>query len=514
MLESDRQKLQDEDAALMVMVVQFVAFFAIGCLINRIRAVFGPVMMVMASVCFSFNLWQPKRWVPSKLWLLRGLLLAAQLGQVAWLYSKLPCISDGEGLCYHLEERSTKNGDTVDLVDWMNRHLDPNLAVLCSMGTSGPVRAFTDNPMIIHPQFESENLRKRVQTAYELYHCGSEASFAETVQRLRADVVIFEYHRCFFTPYTLDDPSKNCDRNRGHQSPDDLLCYKLHLPTTKYFELIFANGGYAVFALKKNGTAAVAGDRDPRFPDLPIAAGWKRYIEKCASEQGKECPGRLGELAATWHHDIKKPGEAKVLRTLAPDDPALAFTEGRYLDYDLQTPDKAGPLYAKAANGLPNNPVVLREYLMWLDLSAQDMKTIRKFLEERRKDSADGRKGLLELSSVPGAAHLFCEAAVSAQSVNLKELSRKLWKAAIELSPLSKCVQTNWAAIEPDRNYDKIYTQWHKVDLLWSQGTVHSIDSHNTPGVRFTEAGRFLLLPNRTRTLGQQHRAMPPRGEL
>jgi len=37
-----------------------------------------------------------------------------------------------------------------------------------------------------HPwRFESENLRKRVQKAYELYNCGSEESFARTMRELK-----------------------------------------------------------------------------------------------------------------------------------------------------------------------------------------------------------------------------------------------------------------------------------------------------------------------------------------
>ena len=118
-----------------------------------------------------------------------------------------------------------------------------------------------------HPwRFESENLRKRVQKAYELYNCGSEESFARTMRELKvwshwnpafwlvscspllflawdsswlwewpghtyhrchsypwqAQLVIFEYSRCFFTPYKLDDKRKNCNAKK-HQT-EDLMC--------------------------------------------------------------------------------------------------------------------------------------------------------------------------------------------------------------------------------------------------------------------------------------------------
>merc|ERR1719235_3031792 len=111
-------------------------------------------------------------------------------------------------------------------MSWMNEGLPARTPILCSMNLAGTMRAFTNVPMIVHPQFESENLRKRVQLAYELYHCGSEESFAHTMRKLHANVVIFEYSRCFFTPYTLDDRRKNC--NDQKHTKEDLLCVKLH----------------------------------------------------------------------------------------------------------------------------------------------------------------------------------------------------------------------------------------------------------------------------------------------
>jgi len=118
--------------------------------------------------------------------------------------------------------------------------------MLTSMNLAGSLRLFTSASLIVHPQFESENLRKRVQLGYELYHCGSEASFAQTMRKLKAEIVIFEYFRCFLTPYILDDRRKNCDSKK--HKPEDQLCVKLHT-SQHLFKLIFANGGFAVFRL-------------------------------------------------------------------------------------------------------------------------------------------------------------------------------------------------------------------------------------------------------------------------
>ena len=74
-------------------------------------------------------------------------------------------------------DKTSNEGDLADLCDWINKKVDPTTSFLTSMNLAGSMRLFTNVPMVVHPQFESENLRKRVQLGYELYHCGSEGSF-------------------------------------------------------------------------------------------------------------------------------------------------------------------------------------------------------------------------------------------------------------------------------------------------------------------------------------------------
>lgn len=49
--------------------------------------------------------------------------------------------------------------------DWLNKFA-PRGAILASMSLSGQLRYMTDHPLIIHPQYESAELRARVQEAY------------------------------------------------------------------------------------------------------------------------------------------------------------------------------------------------------------------------------------------------------------------------------------------------------------------------------------------------------------
>ena len=276
-------QVEAEDAALLFFLMQFLLFLLLGSLVNRLRVAFGPPMMVLAASVMGPRLAPMflRNAFPKSL---MTLLFLGWLAHMAWMASMLPCITEQEGVCQHMADKFSNDGDLVDLYDWVNNVVPAGTPVLASMNLAGSMRAFTHVPMIIHPQFESENLRKRVQRAYELYNCGSEESFAKTMQQLSAKLVIFEYSRCFFTPYNLDDKRKNCN-SKKHKT-EDLMCMKLHA-RPRFFKLMFMNGNYAVFQLRKSPLKA---NPQPRASDvqtwLEEPDTWKDYVQACEKSQG------------------------------------------------------------------------------------------------------------------------------------------------------------------------------------------------------------------------------------
>eukprot|EP00929_Paragymnodinium_shiwhaense_P049967 TRINITY_DN25191_c0_g1_i1.p1 TRINITY_DN25191_c0_g1~~TRINITY_DN25191_c0_g1_i1.p1 ORF type:complete len:1054 (-),score=237.33 TRINITY_DN25191_c0_g1_i1:561-3722(-) len=495
-----------ELAAMLFFVGQFVLFFALGGLVNRLRVAFGPPMMVLAASALG------PRFLPIR-WLLRFragilvllLLFSLHVTQLTWYLQQLPCIHSKEGVCQHLNDKSSAEADLGDLFDWMNRHLDASIPVLASMNLAGSMRLFTKAPLIVHPQFESLNLRKRVQLGYELYQCGTEASFAQTMKRLHAEVVIFEYGRCFFTPYVLDDKRKNCISSK-HQ-PEDQLCVKLHA-NSRLFELIFANGGYGVFRLRQAAASAsiASGYYEPEpetiKQDLGKADTWADYIQRCKKEQADLCGARLMELAATWQHSMKRPYVANTLRSLAlksfSGNGFVSYYYGRHLDYDAggDGAAQAAKYYAQALRAHPNNALVLKEYIMYLDMVAKDTTTLQKLLEERRgkqpaQDQEAGAKkggrGILPLLSLEGAgvAGLLCEAAVSARTLGMEAFGDAMWHKALRLGPFSDCIKHNWALVHEGKNYTNVHSTWENVKLLFSGAVQHEVGSHNQPAVRF-----------------------------
>jgi len=492
-----------EEAALLFFALQFSLFFVLGMLVNRMRVAFGPPMMVMAACLFG------PRTFPFQVLLARRVTRTVVMGglfvlfcvHVGWIWNMLPCVGDNDGICSQLNEKKGTDGDLVDLMSWVNEVVPSNVSILCSMNLAGTMRAFTNAPMIVHPQFESENLRKRVQLAYELYHCGSEESFAQTMRKLQAKVAIFEYSRCFFTPYYLDDKRKNCNDKKHKQ--EDLLCVKLHAKS-RFFKVIFINGGYGVVQLRDQPLPLDGEEKTPAAVAklLEKRSTWKEYVEECARSQ-PTCGPRLTEAAAVWHHSLKREQVGLTLRHMAndrfPADGYVAYAVGRHLDYEANKPERAGHYYEKAADLLPNNIGIVKEYLMWLDVVAKDTTKSRKLLEARKAKAGQKRKAssptpFLELEGA-GSYEILCEAGVSAMQLGDQEWGQAMWDKAVRIAPLQKCIQNNWGFVHPNTPYESVYTTEAKVWHYIKTGQIHEIAPHSSPSVRFLGDQNFTLVP-------------------
>lgn len=320
------------------------------------------------------------------------------------------------------------------------------------------------------------------------------------MRSLNAEVVIFEYYRCFFTPYLLDDKSKNC--KEGKHRPEDQLCVKLHV--SERFQLLFANGGFAVFRLLPEKP----GSKIPALADVPAklmkTETWQPYINECA-KQGEDCGPRLMEMSNTWRNGLKRTAEAKLLQRLAmkayPQDGFVSLHRARTLDYDDNQAQQAGKYYEEAAARLPNNAVALKEYLMWLDVVAQDQGTIKKLLQGKHPTVRKDKSTRLKLSQINGteAAAFLCEAATSALQLDLNDMGWKLWNEARRRAPFNKCIKHNWPLIYPNQpTWEEHYTDWKKFEAWLESSVQHDAGVHNSVHVRFAAGAKeFKYFPDK-----------------
>ena len=142
---------EGEDAALLFFVMQSLLFLILGCLVNRLRVAFGPPMMVLAAALWGTKLFASS-WRSRFPAVLLAVLLLGFSGHVLWMIHLFPCLNDQEGICQHTADKISNDGDLADLYDWFNNEDLRSSPVLASMNLAGSMRAFTDVPMIIHPQ--------------------------------------------------------------------------------------------------------------------------------------------------------------------------------------------------------------------------------------------------------------------------------------------------------------------------------------------------------------------------
>merc|ERR1712216_140648 len=304
-------------------------------------------------------------------------------------------------------EKVWGDADIGEMVDWMTRYLPRDVIIMDSMSLAGQLRPLAPQRHVIHPQFESRSLRQRVQEIYKIYQCTPAEAFVSTMKKFGAEYIIVEYRRCDFSPYPLDDyPEVNCKKEE--RPWEDLFCVRVHL--SRSFKMVFANSGYAIFKMHPNATHESMGDRATSLTHLDA---WKPMLKRCKKDEPDVCAPRIAELADMFHGKLKRPEIAKTLFKWAlQDEPPHGQTQyiyGHHLDYDQDRPLESAQYYRRAYELSPNNPLIVREYLMWLDMIRKDNRSLESLMRTRRVTVGD-RLSFLDLRD----AALGCEAAVTA----------------------------------------------------------------------------------------------------
>ncbi|CAD7952917.1 unnamed protein product [Amoebophrya sp. A25] len=279
------------------------------------------------------------------------------------------------------------------------------VVVAASMSTSGALRLFTRANLVVHPHFESEKLRQRVQLLYSgLYHCPKPQVFAERIlDKLQANFVVVENHRCFFTPFVVDRAfqrnltGSNCAAGERY-TPMDLICRTL-LRSPKYFRLRYANSAYSLYerlqGLRRNQDEDVLDEDEPspeeemplslyRDTQVSLAASSSELFEidgvgeglngalpvettlldskywRAVVAESDADAGSLATFAATFFENDRHAGRdtrtlqeigvalLDSLEGLFPENAVVKFLKGRFMDYVLQRKEPAMRLYSGA----------------------------------------------------------------------------------------------------------------------------------------------------------------------
>merc|ERR1712146_747197 len=101
-----------------------------------------------------------------------------------------------------------------------------------------------------------------------------------------------------------------------------------------------------------------------------------------------------------WYSKLKKPAIAELLFQWAhqakPESGQTQYIYGRHLDYEANRPEDAARYYRRAYELSPNNPLIVREYLMYIDLVGKDNRSLESLMRTRRVTKGS-RLSLLDL---------------------------------------------------------------------------------------------------------------------
>ena len=498
--------------ASLVLLLQTGLFLILGCFISRLKCIGVPFLLLFVSVALApkplevllvhcSHPGDKRPFRPTPWWFLRMFVflaaVAGQLGYVTFLGFKMPFIENRHTSLH--SDKGWPDGDRGEFFSWVLSNIPDDEIVLAAMPLSAELRRAASTAkksmrFAIHPQFEAHHLRERVQELYQFYQCTPPAQFAKTMEKFQSRYLILEFKRCSFGPFLLDKyPEVNC---KEKEVPwQNLFCPRAL--ASPIFELQWANAEFAVLRLK-DPKEVPKNVKDGRVDDLKT---WEPMLQRCQKEEPLACAARAADLALAF----RKMGQMQVSQILmrwaeahGDGDAAFQYIMGHHLDYDLQQSSRAGPYYKKAVDLEPNNPVFVKEYLMWLELIAKDKRSLVQLLSPRRKrtDNELYRRALtsprrlrtdikLALTDLEDPS-LACEASVTAKEL-FQDLdwSRDLWDYALENGRCNQCVDNNWPIHSSAKSMRDEIGDWQLfLNIFWRRSMRSSLLSITGHGGR------------------------------
>ena len=143
--------------------------------------------------------------------------------------------------------------ETDELMEHLRKYVAPE-PVLANFGLSAGIATYGGCPVVLHPKFESPEIRAKVQAYGEALFKGDEAAFKDWMEAQGATVYVHsmgefsEIQPGLQMRYMVDalGPATNAAARLFEQRPEDL----------QYFTPQFANRKYRVFRLKHSPVAA------------------------------------------------------------------------------------------------------------------------------------------------------------------------------------------------------------------------------------------------------------------
>jgi len=382
--------------------------------------------------------------------------------------------------------------DVKELCQWMEKNLPKGAGLFSDMTLSAQIRAYSPTfSIVVHPQYEEEKMRKRVQKNYAFAACPPIEEIHEMLHSEFKDVdyVILNIYRCatpndksvttvFDVAAHLDERRWRCDSSISNIQR---LCMRIQVDDS-HFQMIYRNGRYGV--LKRLPDQQTRPKRfkpygDFKPYDLSLISSWKGWLEEC-ERTDPLCAKHIVAYARSWidHYSNVQVGksfyEYALERFDGEDKQAgaeLIHHYAEFLDYDANQQREALSWYRRsAATATGDDRWRFRTDLaLFLD---QVVGRNRRTVEEAKvlirltwKDLRDGKTlHPNDVEHVCKMAQLCLAFADDRQlQLSVKErndltgLAYDLWKPVRAINLYAKCAQDAWETFEGKKK-----TEWDR----------------------------------------------------
>ncbi|KYF44577.1 Q-cell neuroblast polarization protein, partial [Toxoplasma gondii ARI] len=388
-------------------------------------------------------------------------------------------------------------------------NVPPDAAILGDMPSSSTLRAATQLRLVIHPQFEQAEMRKRVQFLYGASACPPEELYASLMQRVyETDYLLINNFRCaaakqnkvtvFGVADLVEEKSFPCPRAVESFSR---FCFKTQLSSAS-FDLLYRNGVYAVLKVKEprgtraEGKAATRSQSDRKEAEKQLKESlrvldiqkkneaylsfdWKSkvstlealdpWIQRCITDD-ERCGRNMQEFAQELMDLYGLKVTSRLLQeksvSLFPDHSDVLFGHGVFLDFDMGNSKDAATYYERGADKDPLSVAKTVQFLLFLDQAIGRSRAVESVNRLLHLEDILEKKTNAEL--LDDATNL-CKAALLLKQLvdtqvkqgasrdtphaiqEQERVMQRIWDRSKELNIQNECVVEGWAYFENSR---------------------------------------------------------------
>ncbi len=184
-----------------------------------------------------------------------------------------------------------------ELDAWLKEHVAPD-AVLSTFGTSGAIAAYGKCPILLHPKFESKDIRDRVREYGELLFKGTEKEFRDWADAHGADY--FVYAKGQFSEAVPELQMRYFVNALNPPETAPARRFEFHPEKLEYFQYAWGNTKYAVFNIFTRAEE-VAADQHARLARSLLEKGDVKKAEEEAIEALRRNPRQAVALDVVQH---------------------------------------------------------------------------------------------------------------------------------------------------------------------------------------------------------------------